>query len=149
LITEMQVRSLSRGTRKDVMAYISKSSGYVIECGHEGHPLVGARGRVRQHRLVLWDKLKGENSECYWCKRIVFWFSLPLLVVDHLDKDKTNNNASNLVASCIRCNAHRDEIPVGLRHGTLDGYNRYKCRCALCKEARRQYRINYYKRTSK
>lgn len=32
------------------------------------------------------------------------------LQADHLDNDKSNNSASNLVPSCHGCNVHRDRV---------------------------------------
>lgn len=32
------------------------------------------------------------------------------------------------------------------KHGTVDGYNTWKCRCADCKEAVARYQREYYQR---
>lgn len=88
------------------------SNGYVVVY-MPGHPLVAgkSRPRVHMHRAVLYDAIGPGPHPCHWCgKSVTFrvrsggpdW-----LVVDHLDHDGLNNDRSNLVPSCTRCNTMR------------------------------------------
>ncbi len=85
-----------------------------IRTTRKGHPLAGKSGGVWAHRLVLFDAIGFGPHACHWCGRLVDWIA-PLLPphqhlelqVDHLDNDGGNNEPSNLVASCRRCNSGR------------------------------------------
>lgn len=75
----------------------------------KGHPLDTGNPTVRTHRLVLWEKIGPGQHPCFHCGRMVAWqpglrTSEGALVVDHLDRDRLNNDPSNLVPSCQRCN---------------------------------------------
>jgi hypothetical protein len=60
--------------------------------------------RGYEHRQVYYD-LHGEGPfSCHWCGAVVAWGDMH---VDHLDDDKTNNEAKNLAASCATCNQQR------------------------------------------
>lgn len=75
-----------------------------------GHPLADKRGRVRLHRLVLWDRLGPGAHPCHWCGQELHWRPTPdqvALVGDHVDANPTNNAAENIVAACQPCNATR------------------------------------------
>lgn len=76
-----------------------------------GHVLADKDGRVRVHRLVLYEKIGGGQHCCYWCSVPVGWLEPPpnRLVADHVDADKWNNAPTNLVPSCDRCNAGREK----------------------------------------
>jgi len=76
------------------------SAGYVVQYGQ------------RVHRAVLRAAIGGGEHPCHWCGMTVSWdkaypLHLDGLVVDHLDGDKGNNDPSNLVPSCNRCNIQR------------------------------------------
>lgn len=77
------------------------------------HPLATACGAVGTHRLVLFDKIGPEPQPCHWCSRPLDWFvrGARRLIVDHLDNDGCNNDPSNLVPCCMRCNAWRGRNP--------------------------------------
>lgn len=115
-----------------------------------GHPLADNDGRVRVHRLVLFEKIGGTATACNWCKRHVAWFGTgdDELVVDHLDEDRWNNAPDNLVPACRVCNMHRKQRAA--THCTaghrLDGVNLYirpdtgSRQCRACKqEAARRF----------
>ena len=83
-----------------------------------GYPVIhkGAKGkRVTEyvHRQVLFDKIGLGPHPCHYCGRPLNWqirkrdqpWPEDFLTVDHLDHDKTNNDPSNLVPCCHRCNA--------------------------------------------
>lgn len=61
------------------------------------------------HRIVLYEKIGPGTHDCHWCRKEVEWSvtGSRKLVVDHLDGVKTNNDPSNLVAACHRCNSIR------------------------------------------
>lgn len=71
------------------------------------HPLAGKQGKIYEHRKVLYDKLGAESQECYWCGINMSWKEI---TVDHLNSDKNDNNAQNLVPSCNSCNRCRGSI---------------------------------------
>jgi hypothetical protein len=83
-------------------AELPHSGGYVME-HWPGHPL--ATGRyVYQHRRVYFDAHGSGPFKCHWCGAAQTWETMH---VDHLDDVKDHNDASNLVASCPRCNQWR------------------------------------------
>jgi hypothetical protein len=104
------MRRHRRGTLTDPIVgriYVA-GHGYVV--GHDrDHPLSGKTGTLYEHRRVLFEKVGPEPQSCYWCKRTVIWKAKgkDKLVVDHLDGVKANNDPTNLVASCNRCNGAR------------------------------------------
>lgn len=69
------------------------------------HPLADRRGRVYEHRAVLFDCLSGGRLPCFWCGTPLEW--LVNLFVDHLNHDRHDNRPENLVPSCNGCNAGR------------------------------------------
>lgn len=92
-------------------AYRSKhSSGYIVIID-AAHPLA-VRGRVFEHRKVLFASIGPGQHPCHWCATPVEWMKKGTakrgsLVADHLDGDKANNLITNLVPSCARCNWSR------------------------------------------
>lgn len=93
-----------------------KDHGYTL-LHMPDHPLSRRDGKLRENRLVLFEKLERIGPhECHWgCGRLCFW-SLPVtflsadrsgLMADHLDGEKTNNDPSNVVPSCGSCNSKR------------------------------------------
>lgn len=78
--------------------------GYHID-RRRGHPLAMSQSRLARHRAVLYEQLGPGEHPCRWCGRLVAWGTD--LNVDHLDGNKLNNEARNLVAACSSCNAGR------------------------------------------
>lgn len=78
-----------------------------------GHALAHAStGRVYVHRAVLFDNLGWGNFACFWCGTTVRWSTshpqpTDALITDHVDHDRHNNDVTNLVPSCGRCNSAR------------------------------------------
>lgn len=79
-----------------------------------GHPLAMKWGYVLEHRFVLYESIGPGSHPCHWCKATVSWGapgtgnrSKGVLVVDHMDGDKLNNDIGNLVPSCNGCNISR------------------------------------------
>jgi hypothetical protein len=67
-------------------------------------------GKAYLSRVVLYEKVGDGPVRCHWCRRSLRW--LPKgqqrgIEADHLDGDTTNDDPSNLVASCARCNSNR------------------------------------------
>lgn len=88
--------------------------GYRVLTGLQGHPLAhrarGFRGRgeVLEHRKVLYDAIGPGPHLCHWgCGKTLEWGGLTGIIVDHLDDNKLNNSAENLVPSCNHCNMYR------------------------------------------
>ena len=95
-------------------ARISRHNDYLRLDGMDGHPLAGVNGSVPYHRYVCHKALGGPSaSECHHCGYPIPWksslthASFRVVNVDHLDADKENNAASNLVPSCYWCNSNR------------------------------------------
>lgn len=91
-------------------------SDYVI-LNLTSHPL-SCRGKVGEHRVVLYKKIGPGTHKCNWCGVPVVWLvgnearrarTTQRLVADHLDFDKSNNDPENLVSSCLACNTTRSE----------------------------------------
>lgn len=84
-----------------------RSVRYMTKAVGEGHTLAHADGRTRVHRLVLFEAIGPGRHKCHWCDTVVEWNGSPNLIADHVDGDTWNNDPSNLVPSCSRCNSSR------------------------------------------
>ena len=69
------------------------------------HPLANKRGRVYEHRMVLFDQIGDVRVPCFWCGDPLEW--RVSLCVDHLDHNRHHNVSTNLVPACNGCNAGR------------------------------------------
>ena len=88
---------------KSIPYKTTQSAGY-LRLRERDHCLTDSTGSVYEHRFV-YHKHFGEGPfNCNWCGKVVTWFDMH---VDHLDDNVTNNDISNLVASCPVCNQHR------------------------------------------
>lgn len=88
-----------------------QTTGYIVVKAI-GHPLARQSGLLFEHRKVLYDQIGDGPHKCYWCDGEVQWSNAGKskrgsLVPDHLDGNKSNNSADNLVAACNTCNALR------------------------------------------
>jgi hypothetical protein len=76
------------------------------------HPLASARGLVALHRWLVYRRLGDGPHPCHWCGTSVTWMlggvRRGALVVDHIDRNQGNNDETNLVPSCVGCNAWRE-----------------------------------------
>lgn len=70
-----------------------------------GHPMSHPNGQALEHRVVLYDAIGPGTHPCHWCGVGVTW--RVDLTVDHVDAVKENNDLSNLVPACTRCNTQR------------------------------------------
>jgi hypothetical protein len=86
------------------------SHGYIVLVGRDDHPM-SVRGRMYEHRQVLYDAIGPGPHVCHWCSASVNWVkglcTKGSLVPDHLDGNKANNTRTNLVPACQQCNAAR------------------------------------------
>lgn len=92
--------------------YFEPSNGYVVYVGFN-HPATNAGGLTFQHRIILWDKLNGQDAPCHWCGRELFWSkkypqNQDALITDHVNNIKDDNRPENLVPSCGLCNITRE-----------------------------------------
>lgn len=75
------------------------------------HPIATSNGLVTVHRKVLYDKIGPGWHLCHWCHQPVSWSStvpaFARITADHLDNDKSNDDPSNLAATCMACNRAR------------------------------------------
>ena len=78
-----------------------------------GHPLAVKGGVVAVHRWVLHERIGPGVHACHWCGVAVEWRGRgrAMLVADHVDADTHNNDPSNLVPACTRCNTQRSGHP--------------------------------------
>lgn len=87
-----------------------KDQRYVMS---KGHAIAPPSGLVALARLTLYDKLGPGEHSCHWCEKLITWqrgLTADCLVADHLDWDRNNDAPDNLVASCLKCNAHRTRV---------------------------------------
>lgn len=94
--------------------YGNTAAGFYIHHGYryltmqQGHPLAQPTGLLQEHRKVLYDAIGPGPHPCHWgCGRMLEWGGYGGVQPDHLDGDKLNNETTNLVPSCISCNARR------------------------------------------
>jgi hypothetical protein len=74
------------------------------------HPLAPPSGIVPVGRLVLYGEIGPGPHRCHWCGKGVRWskgIGPDVLIVDHLDWNRDNNDPTNLVPSCNSCNVRR------------------------------------------
>ncbi|WP_440863193.1 HNH endonuclease [Symbiopectobacterium purcellii] len=110
-----------QSTRKE--GKLEHSGGYLLVYA-PNHPLACGTSRVYEHRLVYYDKHGAGPFRCHWCCKSVNWDTLH---IDHLDNCKTNNELTNLVASCPVCNQKR---------------GRAKMRQTMRKKSHRRYNVH-------
>lgn len=81
------------------------------------HPLRRDTPVVLSHRIALWDKIGEGPHTCFYCQKPVTWFpaenpEMSSLSVDHVDRDKKNNNPENLVPCCHACNMQNTHLVI-------------------------------------
>ena len=88
------------------------ADGYRHLTGLFDHPLA-RRGKVAEHRKVLYDAIGPGPHPCYWrhlsgCGNdsLTWDDGTHGINVDHLDEVRLNNDLDNLVVSCRSCNTH-------------------------------------------
>ncbi len=69
------------------------------------HPLADSFGNVFEHRYVVYENHSGDTLSCFWCGQ--YLLSWDTIIIDHLNEDKQDNRAANLVISCNNCNRAR------------------------------------------
>ena len=73
-------------------------------------PIRMPSGKCYQSRAVYYEEHGEGPFPCFWCRREVSWLPRDqpdALEIDHLDTDVSNDDLSNLAASCPRCNTAR------------------------------------------
>lgn len=85
-----------------------------------GHPMAHTSGWALEHRVVLFNAIGNGPHACHWqCGRQLEWHHENpswQLLADHVDDNRLNNAADNLVPACRNCNATRGQH-VGLKNG--------------------------------
>ena len=68
--------------------------------------------------------------------------------VDHIDENKTNDSIENLQILSRKDNVkkHVESVKKPFEHGTYRMYHVGKCRCLLCKKAKRESMNKYYEK---
>lgn len=69
------------------------------------HPLRDSHGYVAEHRMVVFADIGWDVPPCELCGKPLDWKTCH---IDHIDRDVTNNNRSNLRPLCRVCNTTRD-----------------------------------------
>lgn len=84
---------------------LAHTAGYVLVYA-PNHWLTQRHSSCREykHRVVYFDNHGVGPFTCHWCGIDVTWDDMH---VDHLDDNKKNNDAANLLASCPSCNVKR------------------------------------------
>ena len=96
---------------------MNHSGGYIM-LRLPGHPLAQKHGNVFEHRKVMYD-IHGENlPPCELCGAESRWSSRTTHI-DHIDRDKSNNDPSNLRVLCNPCNVGRDRKPPSQWRGAM------------------------------
>lgn len=133
--------------------------GYRVLTGQWSHPLALASGVVQEHRKVLYAKTGPGPHRCYHCDKVIDWKSSVRgtdLCVDHLDDDRLNNDPTNLVPSCFRCNWGRNrQLKTHCIHGHeytdentyINSSGRRECR--TCRRARNKKNNQRYRSRKK
>jgi len=85
------------------------SAGYIVVCDHS-HPLSSKRGLLYEHRKVVYSIYGDHLPPCEFCKSPSDWYSRKTHI-DHIDKNKANNDPKNLRVLCNPCNSRRDRKP--------------------------------------
>ncbi len=109
-LSEEHKQRITDGIRRKSAGSYIHTSGYVVLTGHNGHPLAGAKGKLYEHRKVLYEALGDGPHPCHWrvlsgCGECSLEWSE--IHVDHVDDNPTNNSPENLVVSCMACNRSR------------------------------------------
>jgi len=99
----MRLRRKGTTDYKSLPYRLNHPAGYVW-LREPDHPLSDSRGLVYEHRYVFYEANGSGPFKCYWCGIEIKWDCMD---VDHLDDNKANNDISNLVASCHKCNSRR------------------------------------------
>lgn len=62
-----------------------------------------------EHRAVLYDAIGPGPHSCHWCGKTIYWDAAAAerINTDHLDWNRLNNDAANLVPACLDCNTKR------------------------------------------
>lgn len=87
-------------------AGVCEDGGYIALTMQYDHPLT-VRGKLLEHRKVLYDKIGPGPHPCHWCGVMLEWGGRDGIIADHLDNDTQNNDPANLVPSCNHCNLTR------------------------------------------
>ena len=85
-------------------------------------PIRTPSGKAYVSRIVLYETIGEGPVPCHWCRRPLQWLpkgSPGGIEADHLDRDVSNDDPANVVASCRRCNTVRG-------HGMLWWVLRYR-----------------------
>jgi hypothetical protein len=79
----------------------------------KGHPLADKYGRLWEHRANLYDKIGPGEHACYRCGVMLQWARggpLPQIQTHHLNRDRSDNQPVNIVASCQPCNLDESRL---------------------------------------
>lgn len=94
-------------TKYQKQGYHEHSNGYRL-LKIPGHPIARKDGVIFEHRAVMFDIHGWDLPPCEKCGAESDWFTRKTHI-DHIDKDRTNNNPSNLRVLCNPCNVSRTE----------------------------------------
>ena len=90
------------------------SKGYILVAA-AGHPVASrVNGYAYEHRKIFYDAYPAGPFACHYCEDELVWDTQPSetnrVLISHLDNDKTNNDLTNLVPSCLVCSRARSRM---------------------------------------
>lgn len=81
----------------------------------QAHPLSDKRGRVLEHRKIMFDIFGWGPHPCFYCHTFLPFRTgrkrkgLLGIEIDHLDGDRANNDPLNMVFTCTGCNTRKSQ----------------------------------------
>ena len=81
------------------------SRGYIL-INEKDHPLAQKNGYVYEHRYNFYNENVGKDLICEKCGSFWGWRTY-IDHIDHIDKDRANNQIDNLRPLCNGCNTKR------------------------------------------
>lgn len=97
--------------KSSAVGFYINAGGYKTLTGMIGHPLSSRKNDVLEHRYVLYEKIGPGPHQCHYInefgcgKSALEWGGHGGICVDHLDRNRQNNNPENLVPCCLSCNS--------------------------------------------
>lgn len=86
--------------KREPKGWTECSNGYIVYF-KKGHPLAGQRGMIRAHRYIAYEHYGSGEHRCAYCGKVLSWSEIS---IDYFNNNKQDNDISNLIISCNKCN---------------------------------------------